>query len=152
MKAAIFDMDGTLCDVSSIRYHVNPNDPKFTGKKRFDRFHADAINCPPNQQALGLYQGAKTKGWAVLIVTARKSFWAMHTLMWLRENSIEHDALYMRKNLDNRKDTIVKREILEEIRVDGYEPVMAVDDNPAVIQVWHEAHIPTFIIPGWEDQ
>ena len=151
MKAVIFDMDGTLCDVSSIRYHVNPEHPWFSGKKRFDRFHSDAIDCPPNQAAIERYERARRDGHAILIVTARKSFWAVHTLMWLRENDVEHDELYMRKNLDNRKDSIVKREILEQIREEGYEPILAVDDNPAVIEVWESEGIPTVTIPGWED-
>lgn len=151
MNAAIFDMDGTLCDVSSIRYHVNPDHPRFSGKKRFDRFHADAIQCPPNELALDWYRYARDLGWSIVVVTARKSFWAMHTLLWLRENGVQHDELYMRKNLDNRADSIVKREILDEIRSDGYEPLLAVDDNPAVIQVWESEGIPTVTIPGWEE-
>jgi hypothetical protein len=31
-EAIIFDMDGTLCDVESIRYLVDPGDPGFTGE------------------------------------------------------------------------------------------------------------------------
>jgi FMN phosphatase YigB (HAD superfamily) len=151
MKAAIFDVDGTLCDVSSIRYHVNPKHPRFSGRKRFDRFHADAINCPPHPLALDHYRYAKEMGWAVLVVTARKSFWAMHTLLWLREHGVEHDELYMRRNLDNRKDVECKREILADIRRDGYRPILAVDDNPAIIELWRSEGIPTVTIPGWED-
>jgi FMN phosphatase YigB (HAD superfamily) len=39
----IFDADGTLCDVSEIRYLLRQ--PK--GKKDFEKFHALSINCPP---------------------------------------------------------------------------------------------------------
>lgn len=150
-KAVILDMDGTLCDVSSIRYFVNERDPKFSGKKLWNRFHGGAIDCPPIPEAVHEYQQAKDYGFAILIVTARRDVWAMATLLWLKENGIEHDELYMRPRTDFRKDYEVKADILEHIREDGYEPVLAVDDNPAVIQLWHENDIPTVIIPGWED-
>lgn len=150
-SAAIFDVDGTLCDVSSIRYFVNERDPKFSGKKLWNRFHGGAINCPPIPAAVHQYLEAVAKGHAILIVTARREVWSMATLLWLKEHGIEHDKLYMRPNGDFRKDYVVKADILDQIRRDGYEPVLAVDDNPAVIRLWNENNIPTVIIPGWED-
>lgn len=149
--AAIFDVDGTLVDVSSIRYFVNRNDPKFSGKKLWHQFHGKAIGCPPVAQAMELYEQARADGLAILVVTARMSVWALPTLLWLKEHGVEHDELYMRKNKDFRKDYIVKAEILQDIKRDGYRPVMAVDDNPNVIKLWQSHDIPTHIIPGWED-
>ena len=35
-RAAIFDMDGTLCDVSSLRHHVDRSHPGFAGRRRFE--------------------------------------------------------------------------------------------------------------------
>ena len=147
--AAIFDMDGTLCDVSSIRYHVDRRDPRFSGRKRFDRFHGQSHLCPPNRQALRLYEKYRVDH-AVLIVTARKAMWSMHTLLWLRDNHVEHDALYMRADNDSRPDYEVKRDILTEIRKD-YTVMVAVDDNPAVLRLWKEEGIKTHRIPGWKD-
>ena len=149
--AAIFDVDGTLVDVSSVRHYVNPNDPRFPGKKMWEEFHGKSINCPPIPQALQLHEEARAEGLAILIVTARMNVWSLPTLLWLREHGVEHDELYMRRNLDYRKDYIVKAEILQQIKKDGYRPVMAVDDNPNVIKLWQSHDIPTHIIPGWED-
>lgn len=152
MKAVIIDMDGTLCDVSSIRYFVNPDHPDFPGFKDWESFHGGAIDCPPNEEALTEYRRAKDEGLAILIVTARMEQWALPTLLWLSENDIEHDALFMRVQNDYRKDYVIKREILEEIKEQGYEPVRAVDDNPAVIELWEEEGIETVKIQGWEEQ
>jgi FMN phosphatase YigB (HAD superfamily) len=152
MKAAIFDVDGTLVDVSSIRYYVNERDPKFSGKKLWERFHGSALNCPPIPQAVYEYLRAREEGLRILVVTARMNVWALPTLLWLKENGIEHDELYMRRNLDFRKDYVVKRELYEEILADGYEPVRAIDDNPNVIRLWQEVGLETIIIPGWEGQ
>ncbi|WP_092501608.1 hypothetical protein [Agrococcus jejuensis] len=41
--AVLFDVDGTLCDVRSIRHHVDG-----TGRRNFDAFHAESIDCPPH--------------------------------------------------------------------------------------------------------
>lgn len=150
-KAAIFDMDGTLCNVSSIRYHVNPKDARFSGTKRFDRFHADSIDCPPNHEVLRLVDQCRDEGLAIIIVTARKFMWRYHTMTWLIEWGVEYDAMYLRGDNDNRKDYEVKADILAGIREGGYEPVLAVDDNPAIIALWEGRGIETITIPGWED-
>lgn len=148
--AALFDMDGSLCDVSEIRFHVNPKDPHFSGTKRFDRFHADSIDCPPNQSAMREYWAARDAGHAIIIVTARKFQWRYHTMLWLKENDVAYHELFMRGDDDNRADYDVKADILAQIQ-EHYEPVLAVDDNPAVIEVWREHGIPTVRIPGWTD-
>jgi FMN phosphatase YigB (HAD superfamily) len=150
MKAAIFDMDGTLCDISPLRYLVNPKHPNFPGKKDWDAFHGGAIDCAPIPQALEEHRRAVEEGLKILIVTARRDMWSMATLLWLREHDIHHDALYMRRSLDFRKDYIVKGEIFKRILRDGYQPVRAVDDNPNVIRLWNELHLETIVIPGWE--
>lgn len=149
-NAAILDMDGTLCDVSSIRYHVNPKHPKFSGRKRFDLFHEESVDCPPNHQALEEYERCLERGLAIIVVTARKEQWRYHTMTWLMEWGVEYDELFMRGNNDDRKDFLVKEEILAQIKIKGYRPVLAIDDNPAIIEVWERHGIDTVTIPGWE--
>lgn len=151
--AVIFDMDGTLCDVSSIRYHINPQDPRFSGKKRFDRFHAESIDCPPHDWVAEMARMFhETVGYSVLIVTARMEEWRYHTILWLEENGVPYDRLYMRKDGDVRKDFTIKEEILNAIHRDGFTVVAAYDDNPNVIDVWRRRGIRTITVPGWEKQ
>jgi len=140
--AAIFDVDGTLVDVSSVRHHVMQR------PKRFDLFHGEAIDCPPHAAAIDLVQRARADGMAILIVTARRESWRFHTLLWLHENGVQHDEIYMRGNHDPRKDYDVKADILARIRR-RYDVRLAVDDNPNVIRLWREHGIPTVTIPGW---
>jgi hypothetical protein len=146
-ECVIYDVDGTLCDVSGIRHHVDPSSPRFSGRKRFDLFHSEAIDCPPHPQALAHLRELESE-FATVIVTARKGMWRYHTILWLIENRIDYDDLFMRDDEDNRKDFAVKFDILGEIRR-RYEPVLAVDDNPAVIRLWEQQGIPTIQIPGW---
>ena len=47
-------------------------------------------------------------------------------------------------------DVAVKRDILAQIRT-RWNPVLAVDDNAAIIRLWESEGIPVVVIPGWED-
>lgn len=141
--AYIFDVDGTLADVRSIRHHVL-HEPK-----NFDAFHEQSINVPPYQHVVDLLNKARSEGHQILIVTARRARWRNHTAMWLAFNNIHSDALFMRGDEDSRKDYEVKKDILETIR-QAWTVVHAVDDNPRIIKLWEEEGIPNTIIDGWE--
>lgn len=141
--AEIFDMDGTLCDVSSIRHYV-------TGKERnFHKFHTESINCPPVRHVVKAAKKAHKQGRAVLIVTAREFRFAMVCMFYLRIIGVEYEQLYMRRNGDYRADSIVKREILDIIYNDGYNVIRAWDDNPSIWDVWESAGIETVRVKGF---
>lgn len=141
-EAVIFDMDGTLCDVTSIRHHV-------TGAKRnFHAFHTESASCPPHPHVVEAARRMHREGKAVLIVTARKRRYERLTGFWLALHQVPSDGLYMRADEDDRPDYEVKRDILARIRR-RYRPVLAWDDNPAVIQLWQEEGIPYELVPGW---
>jgi FMN phosphatase YigB (HAD superfamily) len=143
MDAEIFDCDGTLVDVRSIRHYV------MTNPKNFHAFHRESVNCPPNVDVVEAARRTHSEGRAVLIVTARSFDFAMHTMFWLTMNEVPYEQMYMRKINDYRPDYEVKREILDMIRADGYNPVKAYDDNPNVWDVWETAGIETVRVEGY---
>lgn len=146
MDAIIYDMDGTLCDVTDIRHYVT------NGNRNFDKFHRASLFCPPNHAVwMAYYAWHYTAKKKTLIVTARERTYEKVTTDWLAKHNIEYDELYMRGFKDYRPDYVVKSEILDQIRADGYNPIMAYDDNPNVIRLWEENDIPAITIPGWED-
>ena len=129
--AVIFDMDGTLCDVSSIRHHVD-------GKERnFDAFHGAAIDCPPNAEVVEGVEQARKDGFAIVIVTARSAKWRDYTIKWLDQLEIGFDALYTRIEADFRPDYEIKAVILKDLKQD-FNPVHAWDDSPKIIALWRE--------------
>ena len=147
--AVIFDMDGTLCDVSSIRHHLIPSDHRFTGKKDFNAFHSESVNCPPHWWVLNAALHKQIQGYKIIVVTARQEKYRPHTSWWLSENLLVPDEHHHRPNGDFRKDVEIKREILEGLRK-RYDIVQAWDDNPAIIELWKSEGIDTVIVPGWE--
>jgi len=141
--AVIFDMDGTLCDVSQIRHLIADDSPN----RNFHAFHVESTGCPPVSEVAGLWHSIRP-GVAKIVVTARTMRYFQHSLWWLLLNGFEPDDMFMRQWHDSRPDYIVKGEILEVIR-QRYNPVFAIDDNPAVIRLWQEQNIPHLIVPGF---
>lgn len=141
----IFDMDGTLADVSGVRHYLTA-DPR---RKNFEAFHGASAFVPPHEPVAELARTLHATGMTVLVVTARKERWRVVTATWLRKHGIEHEHLLMRPDRDDRRDVDVKRDILARIRT-RYIPVLAVDDNPAIIALWNEERIPVVTWPGWE--
>lgn len=145
-SCVIFDMDGTLANVSSIRHYLKPD---IHHGKDFDRFHAESVNVPPHSHVVNAAQVAKLLGHDVVIVTARKHMWRHQTAWWLAMHGVPSDALFMRGNKDQRKDYDVKKDILSTIR-QAWTPIHAWDDNPNIIRLWNEEGIPCTVVPGWQ--
>jgi len=146
--AVIFDMDGTLANVTSIR-HLLHAETNGKGYKDFHAFHRESVNVPAHPEVVSQAQVNHLLGNANIIVTARGQMWARHTAFWLAMHNIPSDAMFMRKQGDSRPDTEVKKDILDAIRC-SWNVIHAVDDNPAVIALWQSEGIPVTVIPGWE--
>ncbi|TFI60277.1 hypothetical protein E2493_00765 [Sphingomonas parva] len=144
MRAVIFDIDGTLADVSHRLHHLD-------GEKDWNAFFKamadDAPVEPIARLARMLRHNAEARRDidAVLIVTARpdREDWRRTTLDWLALHDIPYDAIYMRPEGDIRADHLVKAEMLQRILDDGYEPVLVIDDRPQVVRMWREHGITT---------
>ena len=149
--AVIFDVDGTLANVSSILHYINKHKNRDTKdfKKDFYKFHKEAINVPPHAEVVDMVHQADADGHHIIVVTARKEQWRPHTSMWLALNHIPSHALFMRPQDDERKDYDVKGDILKHIQ-QAWEVIHAVDDNPNVIRLWEEQGIPTTKIGDWD--
>ena len=144
--AVIFDVDGTLADVSGMRHYLTDD----ARRKNFEKFHGASSFAPPHRPIVHLAQSLSTAGVEVLVVTARMERWRYLTATWLRKWEVPFAGLWMRADGDGRRDVDVKRDILASIERRGYTVMLAVDDNPAIVKLWNERRIPTVTWPGWE--
>jgi predicted kinase len=150
MRAVIFDIDGTLADVTHRLHHLE--NPELERNQQWNAFfgdqHLDPVIEPiawlaralwhhGNQVWPALHEADRPEfPFTTLIVSARPDDYYKQTITWLDEGNIPYQALYMRKAGDTRPDPIVKAEILEQILEDGYEPFLVVDDRPQVVAMW----------------
>lgn len=149
MECVIFDVDGTLADVSAIRHHVVPVPP--SRSKNFGRFHEESVNVPPHEWVVRAARDVHDQGFTIIVVTARSAAYRNQTAMWLALNHVPSDMLFMRPVGDMRPDYQVKSDILSRIRDLGYVPVLAFDDNPHVIALWESENIPVVRVPGYSE-
>lgn len=72
----------------------------------------------------------------VIVVSGRSGAYVDKTTKWLEENDINYFALFMRKEGDNRKDSIVKREIYDNKIRGKFNVKYVLDDRNQVVEMW----------------
>jgi phosphoglycolate phosphatase-like HAD superfamily hydrolase len=138
--AIIVDIDGTLSDPSH-RLHYIRNKPK-----RWDLFLAGALEDKVNEDIRWLVLALYNDGFDIIIATAREEGNRELTEKWLNEVAgLEgtYKKVYMRPDKDFRSDFDIKTEMLDQIKADGYNPVMAIDDRNSAVAAWRKAGIRT---------
>jgi beta-phosphoglucomutase-like phosphatase (HAD superfamily) len=138
-------MDGTLCDVRSVRHFVEASTGDERFRRNFNAFHSAALECPAHPAVVALLDRLQGEGVEILVVSAREAKWGFQTAIWLDEHDIAYDDMFLRANGDNRPDSDVKREIASQL-VQRFRPVVAIDDRDDIIDVWHAFGIPTVLV------
>jgi uncharacterized HAD superfamily protein len=138
MKACWYDMDGSLSRCGHRLHYIA------TKPRNFDAFEAECHKDPINEPVAETLKALQAAGYKILIVTARMDGRKQLTVDWLAKHNIPYDALYMRKQDDTRKDDIIKKELLDKIKEDGYDLKMAFDDRKRVKRMLIENDIFVF--------
>lgn len=144
--AVIFDMDGTLCDVTSVRHLILDR-----RRRNYNAFHYGSSFCPPIQWVADAAHRYRKAGFEVVVVTARQEMWRELTTNWLNTHGIPYVEIHMRAQGDLRKDKIIKGEILDRL-LEVYDIKHAFDDNPSIIELWQERGIDYTHVPGWAEE
>jgi hypothetical protein len=143
VEAHVFDVQGTLIDVTSVRTLVECDKPDF------DAFHEATGNCPANQDIVDASKRSHTAQKVVVVMTGMNEKFRGLVATWLYKHEVPFDLLLMRPNGDYRKDFVVKREMLKDVRLRGFVVTHAWDDNPQIIDLWKNEKIPVTVVPGW---
>jgi len=153
----IFDIDGTLADLTHRLHFIKD------GKKDWNAFKHFCFADKPIKHMIDLarrlywasrvgerdyaYEGPE---WAVVLMSGRNECQRDATEEWLEKVAcLPFTTLYMRADGDYRADDIIKAELLQRLRDDGYEPIMAFDDRDRVVAMWREQGVPCAqVAPG----
>lgn len=141
-RAVIWDLDGTLniCEQTS----------KFDWCKtaECERIMANHAPEPRMVKLINSLYNYFTFGGPTLffedvrffIVTGRPAKFFGVTRDWLVEHEIQYDHILMRPDGDDRSDSEVKRQLLQEIQKD-YTVWFAVEDRKSVVEMWRQEGI-----------
>lgn len=143
MRDIIVDLDGTLADCSHRQHFVT------TKPANWPAFEAGIPFDPPHQHIVDLVNTLYESGWRIVLCSGRGEQSRTDTEIWLIEHDVRYHALYMRAFGDNRRDDIVKSEILDQIIEAGYEISFTLDDRKNVCDMWRSRGIPCLqVAPG----
>lgn len=137
-KVILVDIDGTIADKGS----RNPFDWDKVSEDKPRGFIIDLISsyleCKDFNDNLV----------DVIFLSGRDSVCRYNTLDWLQNQfaTPKHNIeLFMRKEGDMRKDTVVKEEIFWDKIAENYNVIAVFDDRPSVIEMWYDIGIPNVI-------
>jgi predicted kinase len=91
--------------------------------------------------------------YTILVVSGRHSSCGDETVRWFDQHRIPFHHIFMRHSFDNRKDTIVKQEILDSILklVPKEQIAFVIDDRPAVCAMWKQNGLTVYPVRGTTD-
>lgn len=142
-KVIVFDIDGTLANVTHRRHWVA------TKPKNWAAWNAAMAQDTVHADICWMLQGFATAGHQIILCSGRGNEHRAVTEKWLADNGIYWDWLFMRRAGDHRKDSIVKVELLEQIRQWHGEPYLWFDDRNQVVDAIRAAGVRVMqVAPG----
>jgi FMN phosphatase YigB (HAD superfamily) len=127
-EIVIFDIDGTLADISQRVHHVRRK-PKnwnaFNEGMAMDKAIRSMVRLCNILYASGLY---------IVLCSGRNEKNRPETIEWLSRQGVNYHELLLRKDEDFRSDAIVKREILATL--DKSRIIFVVEDRSRVVEMW----------------
>jgi len=133
-NAIICDLDGTL----AIMGDRSPYDAS--------NCHLDQVNSPVATILTQFVKASPDN--KILFVSGRSSAYRQQTVEWLVSHffvSLFRWELFMRSEGDNRKDSVIKREIFDQQIRDNYTVLFVLDDRDQVVATWRkELNLPCF--------
>lgn len=132
------DIDGTVANLEHRRHWVL-NKPK-----NWRAFNANIHLDTPISHVISVIQALDCLGHTIIFCSGRENVFREVTEKWIAKHVIRPKHLYMRPEKDYRPDNIVKYELLQKIREDGFNPTMVFDDRKQVVDMWIENGIHVF--------
>lgn len=142
----VCDLDGTLSD-GSHRLHLLPTENLHLTES-WSEFNRAAAGDSPIKSTIAVINGLWVSGFAIVILTGRSDEVRYETCKWLNENGVKFDEIIMRRQEDNRKDTVIKEEALRAIGLDNI--VCAFDDSPNVVKHLRSLGITTYQVTEYD--
>jgi phosphoglycolate phosphatase-like HAD superfamily hydrolase len=127
-EIVIFDIDGTLADVSERIHHVRKK------PKNWNAFFEGMAQDKAIHSMVRLCNILYASGIQIILCSGRNEKHRTETVAWLAQQGVNYHELLLRKEHDRRSDTVVKREILATL--DKSRILFVVEDRSRVVEMW----------------
>lgn len=132
----IVDLDNTIADCNWRLDFIR------TKPKNWPAFHRGTKKDGVHEDVLHVIKTLQAAGARIIICTGREEVVKEDTIWWLENVAkLQYDGLYMRSKGDHRRDDVVKLELLEQMKEDGFNPTMAFEDRARVAAAWRSVGI-----------
>ena len=136
MAIVIFDLDGTLCDISHRRSLVEG------GNKDWEQFYKQCINDSPKIEVIKIFKLLQADMNTMVIFSGRSDIVRKETYQWLRKHDIRPDILIMREDGDFTPDDKLKNKWLKIINKSDI--LCVFDDRDRIVKMWREEGLTCF--------
>ncbi|MEW6737205.1 MAG: HAD family acid phosphatase [Acidobacteriota bacterium] len=127
-EIVIFDIDGTLADISQRRYHLEKYPQDWDAF--FQDMKQDKAIVPMVRLCNTLYQA----GFKIVLCTGRPAKYQSETIAWLANYGVKYHKLFLRADGDRRSDAVIKREMLA--KLDRAAIAFVVEDRSRTVDMW----------------
>lgn len=127
-EIVIFDIDGTLADISERVHHVRRK------PKNWSAFNAGMAQDKAIHSMVRLCNVLHAAGIYIILCSGRNEKNRPETLDWLNKQGVNYHELLLRKDEDYRSDAVVKREVLQTL--DKSKILFVVEDRSRVVEMW----------------
>jgi phosphoglycolate phosphatase-like HAD superfamily hydrolase len=127
-EIVIFDIDGTLADVSERIHHVKKK------PKNWNAFFQGMAQDKAIHSMVRLCNLLYASGVQIILCSGRSEEHRQQTIDWLTQQGVNYHDLLLRKDNDRRQDSVVKREMLAAI--DKSKILFIVEDRSRVVEMW----------------
>jgi phosphoglycolate phosphatase-like HAD superfamily hydrolase len=127
-EMVIFDIDGTLADVSERIHHV------WKKPKNWNAFFQGMAQDKAIHSMVRLCNILYASGIHIILCSGRSEEHRQQTIDWLAKQGVNYHDLLLRKDNDRRTDSVVKREMLANL--DKTKILFVVEDRSRVVEMW----------------
>jgi len=142
-RIVIFDIDGVLSDARPRQHHL------LDGAPDWHAFFSEGINDEPLTAGVAL---ARVTALPNVMVSARPSYVHKDSVAWLEREAVPFDLVITRPEGDRTSSSEFKSTELAALQEAGYQVMLAVDDDPANVAMYHDHGIEAlYIHSGYYD-
>jgi phosphoglycolate phosphatase-like HAD superfamily hydrolase len=146
-QVVIFDLDGTLADINH-RLHFVQN-----GNKQWDEFYKACPNDGPKEPIIELARMCDDAGHTIVISSGRSENVRQETIDWLEKHNINYARLFMRPDNCYVKDTILKKNWLDEGLFGPKENILfVVEDRDSMVEMWRKQGLTCLQVERWIEE